>query len=98
LLDIFHTVLVGISIWSYLIINFGDRNIHDRIFWLVEYTKCATTELMLVTAPRSLGVTVAVTVSCFVSFLERRFTEISVGRPDFLCPLVSAWPLRKGAE
>jgi cytochrome c-type biogenesis protein CcmH/NrfF len=38
LLDIFHTVLVGVSIWSYLVASFGDINVHDRIFWCVAIT------------------------------------------------------------
>ena len=35
LLDIFHTVLVGVSIWFYLISSFGDINVHNMIFWYV---------------------------------------------------------------
>lgn len=33
LLDIFHTAMVGTSLWSYLILHFGDNPIHDTIFW-----------------------------------------------------------------
>ena len=32
-LDVFHTILVGTSIWDYLVASFGDANIHDKIFW-----------------------------------------------------------------
>ena len=65
MLDIFHTILVGASNWSYLVGSFGDPNIHDKIFWYVLFQPQSHTRTTkpLALRCRSLGVTVAVTVS-----------------------------------
>ncbi|KIP08466.1 hypothetical protein PHLGIDRAFT_126982 [Phlebiopsis gigantea 11061_1 CR5-6] len=63
-LDVFHTILVGTSIWDYLIASFGDATIHDKIFWSLGVTVAVT----------------AVLTFCVHCFFVHRLYKLSKGK------------------
>ncbi|GJE95888.1 hypothetical protein PsYK624_120790 [Phanerochaete sordida] len=70
-IDIFHTVLVGVSIWSYLVASFGNVNIHDTIFWSLGVTVAVT----------------AVLTFCVHCFFVHRLYKLSKGNLWLAAPI-----------